>query len=398
MSNQTFGGVDPSNMINEMVSEINSTMAPTTIPTAPEGFNSVPPTFNQQTPPGQITSPPPIQTIQEPTPPGQITSTPPIQTIQEPTPPVMEQPNNIQTIQEPTPPVMNQSSVQETQQQQTIQEPTQQQQTQQSPLESVTESFTPNVEDKKIIAVISPADYDNMIKILQVLTKENTSDSITIKQSNIRQGQTDCIIEANIEKVLKNKNGSFVDLDIINPKKYIKLLEQFKSQDDIYIIQDNENSRFIVTNGEVRLFLPKQDESIVQQETQSFDMTDAALICEFEIDKDIRKIIKNLSKDQEYIDYLIQDNMVKAIHIPDTAIYTFPNYKNDEKAQKLDETNADLSLRVSSFLPIDAENYKVYIVKMNTGKYASMSDCHSGKIGVRATEVCDLATGGNLLF
>ena len=286
--------------------------------------------------------------------------------------PVMQQPVQTQPIQQPIP--------------------------EQGPLDSITESFSPNVEDKKIIAAITPADYDNMVKILQILNKENNDESITIKQSQIKQGQTDCVIEANIQEVLKNKNGEFVDLDIINPKKYIKLLEQFKSQDDIFIIQDNENSRYIVTNGEVRLFLPKQDDTNVQQDAQTFDMSGCETICQFEVDKDIRKIVKNLAKDQDYIDYLFQGGVVKAIHIPDTAIYTFPEYKGDPAAQALDETNTELALRSSNFLPVDADIYTVYIIKLTNGKYASISDCKSGKIAIRTTEICDLATGGNLLF
>jgi len=326
--------------------------------------------------------PEPIQTqpVQQPIPEPVLQQS----VIQEP---VLQQP----VLQEPiAEPVLTQQPVQT----QPVQQPT----PEQGPLDSITESFSPNVEDKQIIAAITPADYDNMVKILQILNKENNDESITIKQSQIKQGQTDCVIEANIQEVLKNKNGEFVDLDIINPKKYIKLLEQFKSQDDIFIIQDNENSRYIVTNGEVRLFLPKQDDTNVQQDAQTFDMSGCETICQFEVDKDIRKIVKNLAKDQDYIDYLFQDGKVKAIHIPDTAIYTFPEYKGDLTAQALDETNTELALRSSNFLPVDADIYNVYIIKLTSGKYASVSDCKSGKIAIRTTEICDLATGGNLLF
>jgi hypothetical protein len=268
-----------------------------------------------------------------------------------------------------------------------------------SPLEAITTSFIPQVQDIDIIAIISPANYDNMIKILQVLNKDKSDDSIIIKQSNIIQSQPDCIIEVNMQPVLRNKSGGFVDFDIINPKKYVKLLEQFKSQDDIYIINDNNNSRYIIDNGEVKLFLPKQDSKVTKTDAQPFDLSEAQTICNFEIDKDMRKIIKNLAKDQEYIDYLFQDNVVKAIYIPDTAVYIFPNYKNDEKAQKLDETNAELSLRSGNFLPIEADNYMVYMISLGQDKYASIADCKvGGKIDIRTTELCDLTTGGNLMF
>jgi hypothetical protein len=293
-------------------------------------------------------------------------------------------------------PVQTQQPVQ--QEQQVVQnQPIQQEQ--QAPLSNINNAFTPNVNEKKIIAVISPGNYDNMIKILQVLNKDKGDDAIIIRNSMIIQSQADCIIEANMSSVLKNKAGELVSLDIINPKKYIKLLEQFKSQDDIFIIDDNENSRYVITNGEVRLFLPKQDSKIEAQEAENFDMTNAQSICTLEVDKDIRRIVKNLAKDQDYIDYLIQDNQVKAIHIPDTAVYTFPNFKNDEKAQKLDETNSDMTLRSGNFLPVEADNYMIYIITLGKDKYASVADCKvGGKIDIRVTELCDLCTGGNLLF
>lgn len=309
---------------------------------------------------------------------------------------IFEEDNNfIEEMPEPQiiQPVQEQPIIQE----QVVQEPIIQEQ--QAPLNAINNAFNPNVNEKKIIAVISPGNYDNMIKILQVLNKDKGDDAIIIRNSMITQSQSDCIIEANMSSVLRNKAGELVNLDIINPKKYIKLLEQFKSQDDIFIIDDNENSRYIITNGEVRLFLPKQDSKIEIKEAENFDMSNAKGVCTLEIDKDIRRIIKNLAKDQDYIEYLIQENQVKAIHIPDTAVYTFPKYKNDEKAQKLDETNSDLTLRSGNFLPVEADNYMVYIITLDKDKYASVADCKvGGKIDIRVTELCDLCTGGNLLF
>lgn len=266
-----------------------------------------------------------------------------------------------------------------------------------SPLESVTQSYQPNVNQQQIIAELSPGDYDNLIKVLNTLNKDSNADSISIRESTIAQGNSDCIIQADMTGVLRSKNGDSVDLNIISPKKYIKLLEQFRSQDNIFIIDDDENSRFILTNGEVKLFLPKSD-NVLEQEVETFDISNGVSICETKIDKDIRKIVKNLAKDQDYIDFLIQEDKLKAIHIPDTAIYTFPDYKHDEKAQNLDETNADLALRCSNFLPIEADNYDLYIVKVDDS-YILLTDCQiGGKISVRVSESLETSTGGNLLF
>lgn len=267
-----------------------------------------------------------------------------------------------------------------------------------SPLESVTESYQPNVNQQKIIAELTPGNYDNLTKVLNILNKDSGSDTISIKESTITQSNSDCIVQADMTSILKNKNDETVDLDIINPKRYLKLLEQFRSNNNVFIINDDENSRFTLTNGEVKLFLPKND-NVLEQEVETFDISNGETICQKQIDKDMRKIIKNLAKDQDYIDFLIQDNELKAIHVPDTAIYTFPDFKTDEKAQNLDETNADLALRCSNFLPVEADNYDLYIVKTGDEKYISITDCRiGGKIDVRVSESLELSTGGNLFF
>jgi hypothetical protein len=156
---------------------------------------------------------------------------------------------------------------------------------------------------------------------------------------------------------------------------------------------------FLLTNGEVKLFLPKQDISEDSKEVETFDIDSAEGICERKIDKETRKIIKNLSKDQERIDFLIQDNELKSIYIPDTAIYTFPDFKKDPNAQNLDETNADLALRCSNFLPVEADNYELFIIKTSDDNYVAITDCKvGGMISVRVQESLELSTGGNLIF
>jgi len=266
-----------------------------------------------------------------------------------------------------------------------------------SPLDSVTNNYQPHVDEKKIIAELKPGDYDNFVKVLQILNKEKDDDVISIKESTVTKGNSDCVIQADMSPVLVNNEGKPVDIDIINPKRYIKLLEQFRSQDNIFIIDDDENSRFILTNGEVKLFLPKSDNEL-EKDVESFDIDDSETICEKQIDKDTRRIIKNLAKDQDYIDYLIQDDELKAIYIPDTAVYTFSEYKNDKNTQNLDETNADLALRSSNFLPVESENYQLYILKKGDD-YISLTDCMAGgKIAIRVSESLETATGGNLIF
>lgn len=262
---------------------------------------------------------------------------------------------------------------------------------------STAPSYSPAVAQESIIGEITPANFDNMIKVLNVLIKERSSDSIIIRESQIKQGAADCVIEADMSQVL-NYNGNNIDLDIINPKKYVSLFGQFRNQNNIFIVDDPDNSRFIITNGEVRLFLPKQDD-VLQQNTETISLENAASVCNSSIDKDTRKIIKGLAKDCDYVEYLIQNDQLKGMHIPDTAVYIFEEYQKDSTAANLDETNADLILRSSNFLPIDADGYDVTIYKLPNGDYASITDCKiGGQIDVRIAESCDIATGGNIVI
>ena len=261
----------------------------------------------------------------------------------------------------------------------------------------VEDTFKPTEDEEQVITEISPANFDNMTKILAVLSKEN-DDTIMIRNSIITQNSIDNIIQANMSQILKNKKGENISLDIINPKKYVSLFTQFSGNNNIFIVSDDENSRFIVTNGEIKLFLPKQD-SIIEQNNETFQISDKKEdIANFKIEKNERKIIKNLSKGSDYIEYLIKDGKVKGIHIPDIAIYIFPEYKKEPGIQNLNENNSDLSLRLNNFLPIEAEQYNTYIVKDND-KYLSITNCIvGGKIKINAIEIIDESEQGNLIF
>ena len=259
----------------------------------------------------------------------------------------------------------------------------------------VESTFEP--EPEIVLTEISPANFDNLTKILAVLSKEN-DDTIMIRDSIITQSSVDNIIQADMSQIFKNKKGELVSLDIINPKKYVNLFTQFSGNNNIFIISDDENSRFIVTNGEIKLFLPKQD-SMVQQNIESFKISENKEdIANFKIEKQERKIIKNLSKSSDYIEYLIKDNKVKGIHIPDIAIYIFPEYKKDANIQELNENNSDLSLRLNNFLPIEAEQYNTSIIKTDD-HYLSITNCIvGGKIKINAIESIDVSEQGNLIF
>lgn len=253
-------------------------------------------------------------------------------------------------------------------------------------------SFNSMNGDNNIIAEISPAKFDSLVKILSLLDK--SQDSIIIQNSSIIQQYKRGILYADIKQIFDEKD---VNLQILNPKKNIKLLKQFKNNNNIYIIDDNENSRYVLTNGEIKLFLPKQsDETLIT--VQIPDYSGATEVCDATLDKDSSKTVDGLSADSNYIEYLIQDNSLKAIHIPDTAIYVLNDFIQDPQASKLDETNADLTLRSEVYLPVIADEYSIQIGKLPDDAYFSYTVCDTGLIKINVFENLDLTTGGNLLL
>ena len=253
-------------------------------------------------------------------------------------------------------------------------------------------SMQPINGDNNVLAEITPAKFDSLVKILLLLDK--SSDAITITKSDIMQQYNRGILHASVKEIF---DGKEIDLQILNPKKNVKLLKQFKNNTNIYIIDDNENSRYILTNGEIKLFLPKQTEnklSIVQMP----DFSDSEMICSAKLDKDTANKIGGLGSDSNYIEYLIQDDKLKGIHIPDTAIYILNEYIQDPKASKLDETTADVSLRTEVYLPVNADEYNISLGKLNDGSYFSYTVCDTGLVKVNVYESLDLTTGGNLLL
>jgi len=256
-------------------------------------------------------------------------------------------------------------------------------------------AFKPLIAEDNIICQISPAKFDSLLKVLNVLINEKSSnDSLIIKDSTITQAFSGAIISSNIQEVFDNDK---TNLQIINPKRHIKLFRNFKNNNNVFILDDSENSRFIITNGEVKLFLPKQMETLVE-EVVIPDLSNCTELCSIKVDKSTRNIIIGLASDVDYIEYLIQDDLLKAIHIPNTAIYLFNEYINDPKAAKLDETNADLALRSTVYFPILAEDYELNLGKTPESNYVLVTRCNTGFIKVDVFEQLEVSTGGNILI
>jgi hypothetical protein len=263
----------------------------------------------------------------------------------------------------------------------------------QTPLAAI--SVKPPInEDLELIATISTLNFDMLVKILGFL--EKSGDTIVIKDSQINQSMSGAIITANVSKAFDNKK---INLDILNPKKNIKLLKQFKNNNDVLIYKDENNKRFIITNGEIRLFLPQQVESLTESIGLPDNLSEAKWPYQIKIDKAASKQILGLASETNYIEYIIQDEKLKALHIPNTAIYIFNEYVGDPKTLKLDETNADILLRSDVFLPITAEEYQLAIGQLpGSSTYVSYVECNLGFDDIKVGIYEDLknCTGGDL--
>jgi hypothetical protein len=245
---------------------------------------------------------------------------------------------------------------------------------------------------ESLLLTLSPAKFDIFVKLLSLF--EKSSESIKIQDSNIVQKFGPATMTADITTLFEKD----VNLEIVQPKKYIKLFKQFKNNTDINFIEDGGNNRYIITNDEIRLFLPKQAASTEEEDTMMPDFEGAEGLFDITIDKDVSNQLIGLSGDVNFVEYLIQEDKLKGIHVPETAIYLFSDYLQDEAAKTLDETNADLILRTGVFLAVTAEKHTIQIGKLANGNHFSLTDCDTGMIHINVFENLEVTTGGNLLI
>lgn len=248
------------------------------------------------------------------------------------------------------------------------------------------------LEAQKQIAEITPAKFDNLAKVLGILVKNNP-DRIVIRSSKINESVQSSIIAADVEQIL----GPGINFEITDPKKHVDLFRSFKGNNNIFILDDPENTRYIITNGPIKIFLPKQVDQLVA-DTAPPDLSNCQGLCYKEINKDTKDEIKSIGKHSTSIEYLIHNNEIKAMHIPDTGIYRFEEFINDPDIAKLDETNAQLVLKSEFFLPVDADSYRVDIVKNHEGSLISVTQCNAGMVKIAVFEQLEDTTGGNIQF
>lgn len=247
-------------------------------------------------------------------------------------------------------------------------------------------------ESDNIIKKIIPAKWEAFLEILDFLTRDS-DDAVIIKDSVIMYPyKGGSIIKANLAAVFDDET---MNLHISSPKKWTRLFKTLKDN-NVYIL--DEENKFIVTNGQIKLFLPKQLNSYVN--TLEFpDFTETEPVCDCIIQKESRDRILRLGKDVQYIEFLIQDNKFKSVNVPNTAIFILPEYIKDSEAQKLTNTNADLTLRSQVFLPYPADTYKLLIGhNLVKDSYFAYTMCKTSLATIELYESLDNSSGIAQLF
>ena len=257
---------------------------------------------------------------------------------------------------------------------------------------SILEDSAAGLTPENLINKIPPAKWEALIGILNFLTKDS-DDAVIIKDSIILYGyKGGSIIKVNLSEIF---GGEKINLHISSPKKWTRLFKTLKDS-DIYIL--DESNKFVVTNGQIKLFLPKQLNSFVN--TLEFpDFSETETTCSLVFQKDSRDTILELSKNITYIEHLIKNKKLMSINIPNTAVFILPEYVKDKEAQELTSSTSDLTLRTQVFLPYPADTYNLLIGhNLITDNYFAYTVCNSSSISIELYEQLDNSSGIDSLF
>ena len=245
---------------------------------------------------------------------------------------------------------------------------------------------------ENLINKIPPAKWLSLLEILNFLTKDS-DDAVIIKDSVILYGyKGGSIIKVNLSEIF---GGEKINLHISSPKRWTRLFKTLKDS-DVFIL--DESNKFVVTNGQIKLFLPKQLNSFVN--TLEFpDFSETESICSVVFQKDSRDTILELCKNMTYIEYLIKDKKLMSVNIPNTAVFVLPEYVKNKDAQELTTSSADLTLRTQVFLPYPADTYNLLIGhNLISDNYFAYTVCNSSSISIELYEQLDNSSGIDLLF
>jgi len=237
--------------------------------------------------------------------------------------------------------------------------------------------FKPTLSEcETIMFSLSPAKYDAFLKVLSLMESDQP---IYIRNSAVTQNINNSLAIAHTD--LTPLLESQINLTIFDPKKYLRLLKVIKGDSDVYFISDDINKRIKVVNENINVTIPKEIEELTEN-VELPDFTNFQPIGNpIELTSDHRNTIKVLKSDSDFVNLMIKDDQMVGIHIPETAIIIFDQFKG----LNMDESSADLLLKTYCFLPITADKYNLFLGKdltTNTYWLATICDTNITNINI----------------
>jgi len=253
---------------------------------------------------------------------------------------------------------------------------------QQQSQQSQQSQFKPSLKNnQQVIVSFSPGKFEALTKLLSVLDDESI---IVIKDSIIKQAVNNGtgILDTNISELA---NNSLINFHILQPKKFIKMFKQLKGNNDVYLIDDPNNSRYIIDNGFAKIPLPKQIEEF-DKDTDLPNLDNVQPVGNsVSLNKKNIGSYKSIVSGSESvnINLLLKDNQAKGIHVPDTGIIVrFPEYLSEDIS--LDNSQM---LTTYTFLAISGEVVEIYLGQNTSdNSYWLLQRINTGFVYVRITE------------
>jgi len=237
------------------------------------------------------------------------------------------------------------------------------------------------------LCTIQPEQWKNLGLVLKPISDQGT---INIRESSIYQDINSGV--AILFTDIKSLVGDGINFDIMNPSKQVKLFKLLETCDnDIQIMEDVENEQYVVSNNQIRIYLPKQTEKISPIVNKP-DYEGLVYIGEpIKLDKSNRREIDVFIKSEnskDAIKLLIKDDQLVGFEKKETGVYLFPGYT---QYLNLTSSNTDFTLKSLAFMLIQGEEFTIRIGKFPDDRYLLITDINTGFLEMSLNEEVDLS-------
>jgi len=201
----------------------------------------------------------------------------------------------------------------------------------------------------KVIAKINSSVYGGLTKILTFLAKDKESiDSLSIHKGEIFDMTNTGFIYADIKDLFGENSIEFLD-----PKYSVKLMRLLKGGDEFVFIDDEDNSRYSITNITSSVSIPKSNKGVTSLKMPTFDTVVSTLDIETDIVANIDDAKKTLESEKVIIELNDTNSKIIGVNIDDNYEYRFDvDYKDDIN-----------KFSVFNIMPIKGEGYKYQLLK-----------------------------------